>query len=172
MTRMTKFNMDLCSFVVVLGFAAGLKWAYFPDAVAGDVPPDPKLVVPCEIVSWHDGDTGTVRIVADLRVRLSDCWAPELTGRRLTEAEKKLPLEQQRAITERIAAEKQRGLDSLNSIQRMAPVGTKGQLEISLLGVERSDDLFTLGRVLGRVWVNGQDLSAQQVAAGKARSAK
>jgi endonuclease YncB( thermonuclease family) len=172
MTRLMKFNLDLCSFVLVLCVARLLQWAYFPHAEAGDVPPDPKLVVPCEIVSWHDGDTGTVRIVADLRVRLSDCWAPELTGRRLTEAERKLPGEKQREILERIAAEKQRGIDSLNSIQRMAPPGTKGQLEISLAGVERSDDLFTLGRVLGRVWVNGQDLSARQVAAGQAKSAK
>ena len=172
MDRMAKFNLDLCLFVLVLGIAAGLEWAYFREAEAGDVPPDPKLVVPCEVVEWHDGDTGTVRVTAEIRVRLLDCWAPEVTGRRLTEAEKKLPPEKQREILERIATEKQRGLDSLNSIQRMAPVGTKGQLEISLAGVERSDDLFTLGRVLGRVWVDGQDLSARQVAAGQAKSAK
>ena len=140
--------------------------------LAGESPPDPKLVVPCEIVEWHDGDTGTVRVTMDVRVRLLDCWAPETKGRKLTAVETKLSAEKQRAILDAIAAEKQWGLDSLASICKLAPVGTKGKLEISLAGVERSDDLFTLGRVLGRVWVNDQDLSVLQVTAGQATAVK
>ena len=49
------------------------------------VPPlaDPaaQLVVPCTITEWYDGDTPTVEITLRIRVRLEDCWAPEVTGR-------------------------------------------------------------------------------------------
>lgn len=135
-------------------------------------PPRPGLILPCEVVEWHDGDTGTVRITLDVRVRLLDCWAPETKGRSLTAAEKKLTKIEQQAILTKITAEKQRGIDSLKSVSQIAPIGSRGYLEIPLDGVERSDDLFTMGRLLGRVWINGKDVSALQVDSGHATTVK
>lgn len=136
------------------------------------VAPRSGLIVPCEIVEWHDGDTGTVRVSIDVRVRLLDCWAPETKGRGLTEAEKKLSKDEQKSVLSKIAAEKQRGIESLRSVSQIAPVGSRGQLEIPFAGVERSDDLFTLGRVLGRVWIDGRDVSVLQVDSGHAKAVK
>jgi endonuclease YncB( thermonuclease family) len=44
-------------------------------------------------------------------------------------------------------------------------------LTIPLNG-DRFDDVITLGRVLGRVSVDGRDLSEQQVKAGHAKESK
>jgi len=134
--------------------------------------PRAGIVLPCEIVEWHDGDTGTVRVTIDVRVRLLDCWAPEIKGRALREEERKLSPETQTEILGQIAREKQRGLESLKSVSQIAPIGSRGQLEIPFAGAERSDDLFTMGRVLGRVWVNGKDVSALQVNSGHATATK
>lgn len=140
--------------------------------VQAEEAPQPGIVVPCEVVEWHDGDTGTVRVTFDVRVRLLDCWAPEIKGRKLTNEEKKLTKAEQLKIAQQIAAEKQRGIDSLHSVSQIAPVGSRGQLEVSFAHAERSDDLFTLGRVLGRVWINDKDVSRLQVDSGHATKAK
>jgi endonuclease YncB( thermonuclease family) len=138
----------------------------------GESAPRACLVLPCEVVEWHDGDTGTVRVTVDIRVRLLDCWAPEVKGRSLTDAEKHLSPTEKQIILDKIAAEKRRGQDSLRSVSQIAPVGSRGQLEIPFANVERSDDLFTMGRVLGRVWIDGKDVSALQVDSGHAKAAK
>lgn len=65
-----------------------------------------------------------------------------------------------------------RGLDSLRSVSQIAPIGSRGQLEVPFAGAERSDDLFTMGRVLGHVWLGGKDVSALQVSSGHATAAK
>lgn len=139
----------------------------------GDGPaPRSGVVLPCEVVEWHDGDTCTLRLTCDVRVRLLDCWAPEVRGRKLTDAESKRSNPEQEAILKQIAAEKQRGFDSLNSVLQFAPVGSRGQLEVPLDGAERSDDLFTMGRLLGRLWIDGKDVSALQVESGHAKAVK
>ena len=140
--------------------------------VQAEEAPQPGIVVPCEVVEWHDGDTGTVRVTVDIRVRLLECWAPETKGRSLTAAEKKLTRSEQQTILNAITAEKQRGIESLRSVSQIAPVGSRGQLEIPLADVERSDDLFTMGRVLGRVWIDGNDVSRLQVDSGHATRTK
>lgn len=134
--------------------------------------PKPGLTAPCEVVEWHDGDTCTVRVTIDVRVRLLDCWAPEVHGRSMTEAEKKLPPEKQKEIQRQITNEKQRGNDSKASAMKFAPVGSSGVLEIPFDGIHRSDEAFTMGRVLGRVWIGGKDVSALQVASGHATATK
>lgn len=141
-------------------------------AAADNAAPKPAITVPCEVIEWHDGDTGTVRITLDVRVRLLDCWAPEVIARKLTEAEKKLPKPQQQAIAKAIQSEKQRGLDSTASLNAIAPVGAKGMLEVPLDGAERVDDVFTFGRLLGRVWFDGKNVSALQVQSGHATATK
>lgn len=113
--------------------------------------PEPSLVIPCELVEWYDGDTGTVRVSLDARVRLLDCWAPEVHTLNLDE--------------------KKRGIDSRDHLRTKFPAGSSGLLEIPLRG-ERLDDVITLGRVLGRVWIDGKDVSAEQVSAGHATPTK
>lgn len=119
-----------------------------------DSAPKAAITLPCEIIEWHDGDTGTVRVTLDVRVRLIDCWAPEIRGKNVS------------------AAEKARGQESLKSVLSLAPVGSKGLMEVPLEGRDRSDDVFTMGRLLARVWVNGKDVSASQVDAGHATKEK
>lgn len=157
--------------VVFFGLmAAVLLWH---SCTLGDgTAPRAGLVLPCEIVGWHDGDTGTVRVTIDVQVRLLDCWAPEIKGRALRDDERKLSPEKQTEILGQIAREKQRGVESLKSVSQIAPVGSRGQLEIPLAGVERSDEVFTMGRVLGRVWVGGKDVSELQVSSGHATKEK
>jgi endonuclease YncB( thermonuclease family) len=116
--------------------------------------PKAAITLPCEVIEWHDGDTGTVRVTLDVRVRLLDCWAPEIRGKNVT------------------AVEKAKGQESLKSVLNLAPVGSKGMLEIPLDGYDRTDDAFTMGRVLGRVWINGKNISASQVDSGHATAVK
>ena len=150
--------------------AAVLAWH---SCTLGDgIAPRAGFVVPVEVVEWHDGDTCTVRATVEIRVRLLDCWAPEVHGRSLTDAERKMPPEKQKLIQRQIAEEKQRGFDSRTSAIKFAPVGAKGVLEIPFDGATRSDDLFTMGRVLGRVWVDGKNVSALQVDSGHATAVK
>jgi endonuclease YncB( thermonuclease family) len=113
--------------------------------------PRGQISVPCEVVEVYDGDTMTVRVSVDLRVRLLDCWAPELKTKD--------------------QAEKVKGIASMEHLRRLAPSGSKAQLTIPLNG-DRLDDVLTLGRVLGRVSVDGKDLSEQQVKASHARASK
>lgn len=113
--------------------------------------PRGQISVPCEVVEVYDGDTMTVRVSVDVRVRLLDCWAPELKTKD--------------------QAEKVKGIASMKHLRGLAPVGSKAQLTIPLNG-DRLDDVLTLGRVLGRVSVDGKDLAEQQVKANHARTSK
>lgn len=113
--------------------------------------PRSQISVPCEVVEVYDGDTMTVRVSMDLRIRLLDCWAPE--------------------VKTKDDAEKVKGIAARNHLQKLAPVGSAAQLMIPLNG-DRLDNILTLGRVLGRVSVDGRDLSEQQVKAGHAKVSK
>lgn len=114
-------------------------------------PPPLGLTVPCRVTEVYDGDTVTVELRLIARVRLLDCWAPEI---RTTDP-----------------AEKRRGFDSRDHLRSIAD-GKEGVLHIPAAEARRMDDLITLGRVLGHVWVDGRNLSAQQVESSHATSAK
>ena len=120
--------------------------------IAGSVPPEPAITVPCEIVEWHDGDTPTVRITLDVRVRLLDCWAPE--------------------VVTKDAAEKARGFASRDHAAKRWPVGSKAVLNIPIADMDRFDDAITMGRVLGEIYVGDENISAEQVKAGHATPKK
>lgn len=122
------------------------------DIIASEPVPPASINVPCEIVEWYDGDTATVRVSLDMRVRLIDCWAAE--------------------VHTKDAAAKVRGLAARDHARQKFPVGSHGMLEIPLDGKQRFDDAITLGRVLGRVWVDGKDCSTEQVKAGHATTIK
>ena len=121
-------------------------------------PPEPSWTTRGEVIAVHDGDTLTIRVTRDIRVRLLDAWAPEV------KADNRLP-ESQRS------AEKAAGIKSRDALTALAlgkPV---------ILQVPTSEDLLkstTMGRVLGRVWLEGDDesLSEKQVKAGNATREK
>ena len=114
--------------------------------------PKPTLNLPCEIVEVYDGDTITVQVKINIRVRLLDCWAHE--------------------VKTKDKVSKAKGLASRDHLRGIAPVGSKGLLIVPLGGVTRLDDIFTMGRILAHVTVDGRSLSQQQVDAGHAWKTK
>ena len=112
-------------------------------------PPAPALHVPCEVVEVYDGDTLTVRISLDVRVRLLDCWAPELKGE-----------------------QREHGERSRNALRGMLPVGSRGVLSVPFGEADRLDDVLTFGRVLGRIWTDDGDVSRRLRDAGAAFETK
>lgn len=129
-------------------------------AFADDPQSAEKVVfeTPCEIVEVYDGDTITVTFVlcGDLpvkaRVRLLDCWAPEVTG-----------------------DEKPLGLKSRDYLRELVKGHTDARLVIPARpGADRLDDHLTFGRILGRVYLSGQKtpLAAHVVKAGHAYKTK
>ena len=121
-------------------------------------PPEPSWITKGEVIAVHDGDTLTIRVTRDIRVRLLDAWAPE------TKVDNRLPESQREA-------EKRAGLKSKDALTALAlgkPV---------ILQVPTSEDLLkstTMGRVLGRVWLEGdaESLSEKQVRSGNATREK
>lgn len=110
-------------------------------------PPPRGLVTEAVVVDVYDGDTVVVQpLLPEMRVRLLDCWAPE--------------------IRTRDAAEKVRGYESRDHLRSIIPNGTRVRLHIPTTG--RLKDSFTFGRVLGRVWKGETDVSDKQVSSGHA----
>ena len=101
----------------------------------------PALCVPAVINEVHDGDTLTVSVDFSMKIRLIDCWAPELK-------------------------DGVKGQVSKANLIRLTSKNQRCMVEIPL-----HDDIgksTSLGRILGRVTVIGQDsdLSTQQVEGG------
>ena len=121
-------------------------------------PPEPSWTTKAVVTNVVDGDTIDVEIRRTIRVRFIDCWAPE------THIDGRLPEAKQ-------AAEKKAGLKAKEDLKTLAlnkPV---------ILQVPTSEDLLkstTMGRVLGRVWLEGDDesLSEKQVRSGNATKVK
>ena len=105
----------------------------------------PVLRLPCRVVEVVDGDTVTVEVTLQARVRLLDCWAPD-NGTPEGDAATR--------YVRRIANEK----DAV--------------VEVDLVSLRRLDDAFTFGRLLGRIYIDGQDLSQRVVQAGHATATK
>lgn len=109
--------------------------------------PQPQVVLPCKILHIQDGDTVTVQIELRTNVRLIDCWAPETNK----------------------AAERSRGLKSKAKLESLVSGKT------GLLTVPLGDNLgksISLGRVLGRLSIDGKDVSAEMVRSGFATKNK
>lgn len=130
---------NLVAIAVVLAVFCGLC------ACLGADPPRPAIVVPCQVVSTHDGDTISVEVKLRLNVRLLDSWSPELS--------------------------QPGGQDAAARMHRLAD-GKAGTLEIPLDRVDNVADVLTFGRVLGRVWIDGRDVGAVMVSEGLATKTK
>lgn len=91
--------------------------------------PAPAFTVPCRIVYVVDGDTVDVEYTTKIRVRLRDCWAPEMKG-----------------------PQRPDGLLSKAAMQAYVD-HAEGQ---GVLSVPLPAEL-TFGRVVGDVWLRGDD---------------
>lgn len=102
------------------------------------------------VVKIIDGDTLDFEITRRVRVRLIGCWAPEVHG-----------------------VEKTHGLAASQHLKELA-LGADGTLFIPTEEAHSMADVLTLGRLLGRVWIEGSDieLSDAQVIAGHATRVK
>lgn len=126
------------AFVGLLLFTA-IAWAVVAT-------PTPQLVLPCHVVEVYDGDTLTADVTLRMRVRLIDCWAPEVRGKQKVE-----------------------GFKSKAKLQAMVE-GKDGMLTIPLH--DMLGDSTSLSRVLGRLSVNGKDVSEEMVRIGAATKTK
>lgn len=151
--------MPCLGVLAAVALAAGLLWSVTGREGAASVLPRPGelradlagVAVPCRVVEVYDGDTLTCRITLDVRVRLLDCWAAEVRGGD--------------------AAAKARG-DAARGHLRQLAQGRDALLRVPWPEDGRLDRALSLGRVLGRVSIDGQDLSEAQVEAGHATREK
>ncbi|MEM8865627.1 MAG: hypothetical protein AAGF31_08815 [Planctomycetota bacterium] len=135
--------------LVAIGTVAGVQ----PVTIEEPERPLPGITARCKVIEVYDGDTLTVEITQRVRVRLLDCWAPEV--RTTDDSEKKL------------------GLLSKNNLASLAE-GKSGVIHVPTGHADRADDVLTFGRALGWIWVDGfsASLSRQQVKAGMASTVK
>lgn len=98
-----------------------------------------------------DGDTLDVELRWPVRIRMLNCYAPEIHGE-----------------------EKPKGEKAKRALERMAPPGTQVHINIPTEKADSLGDILTLDRVLGLVWVEGDDesLSELMVAQGLAKTEK
>jgi endonuclease YncB( thermonuclease family) len=107
--------------------------------------------LPIEVMEVYDGDTLTVELRMRARVRLLDCWAPELKDEGGPASKAKL-----------------------GELCRGEGRGARGVLFVPLQRDGRLDKHFTFGRLLGHIWLDGDDadLATQMVEAGHATREK
>lgn len=107
----------------------------------------------CVVEKPYDGDTVTVKIITSVRIRMIGCWAPEVRGTS--------------------GVEKEKALASRDHLIELAE-GATGEVFIPLDDVDRLDDTLSMGRVLGVIYLDGDDLSLseRQVMAGHASTTK
>ena len=126
--------------------------------------PQPGWITVGKVVAVPDGDTVEIEVRRRIRVRLLDCWSAE--SRRDPRIKNRIDRD----------AAKLRGIAAKEHLTRIAlgkrcvlmiPTQTDGDETISDIG-----DVFSLSRVLGRVWVDGKDLSELQVERGYATREK
>lgn len=109
------------------------------------------LTARAAVVRVVDGDTMDVMLMLPVRVRMINCWAPEITG------EQKLD-----------------GIAAKEQLEKMAPVGSRVRVQVPTAEADALGDVLTFGRVLGHVWRenDNESLSELMVAAGMATTTK
>ena len=127
--------------------------------------PQPGWTTVGKVVAVKDGDTVKVRITREIDVRLLGCWSAE--SRRDPRIKSQIDQE----------AAKLRGIAAKEHLTRIA-LGKRCTLTIPTHTDDEDDttsdigDVFSLSRALGRVWVDGKDLSELQVERSYATATK
>jgi hypothetical protein len=152
----------LVACVAALGFA--------PRPIAAAPPPPAGVTGACRIVEVYDGDTVTVEFTVRARVRLVDCWADEI--RTTDDAEKK------RGLAARDHLAKLCSMTWDDAAKRWTG-STSAVLFSPFTGDGDVGSLFTMSRLVGRLWLSGKggspdklDLSTRQQRAGHAFASK
>jgi len=105
----------------------------------------PMLRVPCTVVEVVDGDTVTVELRLRARVRLKDCWAPELN--------------------------EPGGQEARDAMVRFTR-NKDAVLEVPFDRMNRLDDVLSFGRIVGRVYADGRDVGNRLIEGGLATSTR
>lgn len=117
------------------------------------MPPAPQLGLTARATVDRvvDGDTIDVSLRLPVRIRLIDCWAPEVTGR-------------QKIFGEAAKA----------ALADMLPEGTTVVVNVPSGEADKLGDVLTFGRALGHVWddPDGPSIAELMIAAGYATEAK
>lgn len=123
------------------------------------VPLQPALILPGRIHHHVDGDTLDVVFEIRARVRVLECWAPELESKAYMKTAERLGVATP-------------GVSSLEHLQRVAPLGAPCVVNVPIAEGNGLSDLFSFGRILGHVQVDGKDLATEQVRGGHATRRK
>jgi endonuclease YncB( thermonuclease family) len=136
-------NQYACITAGLIGLAAGL--------IGNVTMPPSGVTLPAKVIDVYDGDTLTVEFVPQrARIRLIDCWAPELNSTDL-EVRKKA----------------QASRDNLARLTENREVVVHIPWHIDV------GSMTSLGRVLAKVYLkDGTDVSMAQVKAGHATITK
>ena len=108
-----------------------------------------------------DGDTIDVEIVKKIRVRLKDCWCPETRTKDLEKKEKGLAVKDHVEI-----------LLGKQELYFGEPKYKEAILHIPADEEDDIKDILTMNRILGYIFVDGQDISSKMVADGHATKTK
>ena len=117
------------------GLVAGCCLGLLGLAVAADPSPPPSITLPCTVVEVTDGDTVVVQVTLQASVRLKDCWAREL---------------------------RDGGQPAKQRLTELAK-GKDGTLSVDLTDAKRLGDVFTFGRVVGTLWIDGTCVNRRMV---------
>ena len=123
--------------------------------------PPAGLTTKVVVTNVVDGDTIDVQIIKTVRVRLKDCWCPETRTRDLEEKEKGLAAKAH--------------IKTLLGEQELYFGESKYKKAILHIPADEEDDIkdiLTLNRILGYIFVDGQDISSKMVADGHATKTK
>ena len=112
--------------ILVTALATNLFWVL----VAANNQPEQNLTTKAVVKEVYDGDTVVVTIQKDFRVRMLDCWAPEIKTRN--------------------PEEKKRGEESRNFLKSLVNIDDEVIVEIPM--TDRIQDSLTFGRVLAYLW--------------------
>jgi endonuclease YncB( thermonuclease family) len=143
----------------ICGLVAGLLCGLL--VVGAEPAPEYGWTTPARVLRVIDGDTLEVEVRRVVRIRMLDCWAPE------SKADPRVPADERET-------QKALGLASKASLEKVAQdqevivrIPTRSDVDIS--------HVFTLGRVLGHVWLQKspeESLSERQVRLGHATPTK
>lgn len=104
----------------------------------------PELSLPAIVTDIHDGDTITCQFNIKANIRMLDNWSKEMS--------------------------QDGGKESKDNLIKNCPVGSEVMVKIPLK--DNISKSLTFGRVLGRVYKDGMDLSELQVSQGFATKKK
>ena len=113
--------------------------------------PPEGFTTKAKVANVVDGDTVDVIIKRKVRVRLQECWSPETRTKDIVEKQKGIAA-RSFLVTRLLDKE----------VVLHIPADNEGDLK----------DVFTFGRVIGRLFLKGEDISEMMVESGHASKEK